>query len=143
VNHGKDTNMSAECYKNKCIYHNKVEPFCDEKECREKTIMNKKDFIKCIKQIQKDFAKVDQFIKDIGHYFDSYLFELGCELLNTQIDILKTAMNDNNKDSWIDWYIYENDFGKKCLEAGYDNKVRKINTFEDLYNLMVNKGESK
>lgn len=51
------------------------------------------------------------------------------------IHLIELAMND--KSGWIDWFIYENDFGKKEMTAGYDDTVVKpIKNNDDLYDLM-------
>ena len=41
-----------------------------------------------------------------------------------------------DKDQFIDWYIYENDFGRKKYEAGYDGKMKPIKNTRDLLNLI-------
>ena len=43
----------------------------------------------------------------------------------------------NDKDHWIEWFVYENDFGRKQMEC-YDehNKSFYINTTDDLYDFL-------
>ena len=41
-----------------------------------------------------------------------------------------------DKDQWIYWYIYENDFGRKEMEAGFDGKMKRIKSTRDLLNLI-------
>ena len=97
-------------------------------------MLSKKDFIFCMRKIQKDQKYLKEFIKNIAKYFDdAYIFDLGDQLLYTQIEILKIAMNDEN-DSWIDWYIYDNNWGNEKLEAGYEI-IKPIKTTNDLYGL--------
>jgi len=97
-------------------------------------MLSKKDFIFCMQKIQKDQKYLKEFIKNIGKYFDDvYIFDLGDQLLYTQIEILKIAMDDENN-SWIDWYIYDNNWGNEKLEAGY-GIIKPIKTINDLYRL--------
>ena len=42
-------------------------------------------------------------------------------------------------DEWIWWYIYENDCGKRKMKAGYDGKLRIIDTPEKLAKLIERK----
>ena len=37
------------------------------------------------------------------------------------------------------WYIYDNDCGKRALEAGYDNKLKQIRTVNQLV-LLIEEG---
>lgn len=53
---------------------------------------------------------------------------------DSYIHLIELAMND--KTGWIDWFIYENDFGKKEMTAGYDTVVKPIKNNDDLYDLM-------
>jgi hypothetical protein len=54
--------------------------------------------------------------------FDSYL------------KVLSELVGD--KDKWIEWYIFENDCGKKAFEAGYDKKLKPIKTASQLVQLI-------
>ena len=38
---------------------------------------------------------------------------------------------------WIDWFIYENDMGKKGHEAGFDGVLKSIKTVEQLVELII------
>lgn len=44
-------------------------------------------------------------------------------------------------DGWLEWFILENDMGGKALQAGFDNKMRKIATLEDLQWLLAESQE--
>jgi hypothetical protein len=46
------------------------------------------------------------------------------------------------KDSWINWYIYENDWGNRKYTAGYDDKTTVIKNTKDLWKL-IQKGVEK
>jgi len=45
-------------------------------------------------------------------------------------------------DEWIWWYLYENDCGKRKMKAGYDGKLRIIDTPEKLAEL-IEEGEKR
>lgn len=63
------------------------------------------------------------------------VIEFGSELESSFIKILSEVLDDNS--NWIDWYIYDNDFGMKKLTAGYDGKLKIINTPEKLLQLIT------
>jgi hypothetical protein len=101
-------------------------------------MLSKKDFIICMNKIKSNQKYLEKFIKDIGKYFDDiYIFDLGDQSLYNQIEILKIAVENTSGDNWIDWYIYENDWGKKEFTAGYDKDIKPIKTYSDLYDLIV------
>jgi hypothetical protein len=101
-------------------------------------MLNKKDFITCMRKIKKSQRELEKFVNDIGKYFDNvYIFDVGDQLIYNQIEILKIAMNDTIEDqNWIDWFIYDNDWGSNGLEAGYD-KEKPVFTLDDLYKLLI------
>ena len=101
-------------------------------------MLSKKDFMICMRKIKKSQKELEKFVEDIGKYFDEvYIFDVGDQLLYSQIEILKIAMNDTTKDiSWIDWFIFDNEWGNRGLEAGYDKKAPIFN-LEELYKLLV------
>ena len=53
------------------------------------------------------------------------------KLLDTYINMLEALIKDEN--SFISWFVWENDFGKKELDI--DGK--KIKTIKQLYNIIV------
>lgn len=59
------------------------------------------------------------------------------ELEEAFIRVVSELAGDRN--NWIDWYIYENDFGKKKHEAGYDGNRKPIKTTRQLLDL-INEG---
>lgn len=58
------------------------------------------------------------------------------------VDLLQVAMNDEGNDSWISYWIYECDFGRKHEIADSvrdaDGKHIPLRTIDDLYNLLTN-----
>jgi hypothetical protein len=61
-------------------------------------------------------------------------------LQNQLIEILQIAMNDNHKDSWIEYFIWELDFGRKWKKGmvkikGKDFKLQNAYDLWDLLNL--------
>lgn len=55
------------------------------------------------------------------------------------VAILKQAMDDDHKHSWIDYYIYELDFGRSWKESSItiDNKSIRLQTIDDLWELLT------
>jgi len=56
------------------------------------------------------------------------------------LECLKEAMNDNNKDSWISYWLYERDgkFTKEHIIHDKDGKNLPLRNMRDLYNLINN-----
>jgi hypothetical protein len=59
--------------------------------------------------------------------FEAYTMTLG-ELLGDELD-------------WLTWYAYDNKMGKGDHPAGYDKKLKKIKTLDDLL-LLIEGGRS-
>lgn len=43
-------------------------------------------------------------------------------LLNKLLEIIKIAFNDNHKDSWIEYFVYDLNFGKEYIDGMITNK---------------------
>jgi hypothetical protein len=105
------------------------------------SIMFDKDFfIETINEIEKQYnhdRKCSQAIKVI--YPHDYITTYDNQFLYNQlIKILKIAMNDNHSDSWIDYYMWELDFGKKWETDSVEinGKNIKLKTADDLWDLL-------
>ena len=57
------------------------------------------------------------------------------ELLNVAIMATAEAIG-GSAGEWLDWFVHDNDCGRKAYEAGYDNRLRPIRTVEDLLDLI-------
>lgn len=77
---------------------------------------------------------------------------LGCipeSLLKTRVHELRkfaveaTAELVEDKSEWLDWFIFENEWGARELEAGYDNELKPVRTFADLVGLIEKSKKGK
>ena len=77
--------------------------------------INRKLFIECINSIEQQ-VKHDQKCQEafqvilntsFAGYYDNHWLQ------DSLINILKIAMKDTSRDSWIEYFIWELDFGKK------------------------------
>ena len=69
----------------------------------------------------------------------------GCPLYNSIFELLNVAIASTSatvgdKSEWIDWFIHENDCGRRGHEAGYEGQIKPIMTAEDLLDL-IEQGE--
>ena len=89
-------------------------------------------------------SELQDKIDDAKHIFNKsetkeefhFYFPTGADNI---IELL--AMLTNDKNEWIDYWIYELDFGKKANEyecKDYNGKIIPLNTIEDLWNLLNN-----
>ena len=99
------------------------------------------DFKRHIKDIQL-MSELQDKIDDAKYIFNKsetkevfhFYFPTGADNI---IELL--AMLTNDKNEWIDYWIYELDFGKKANEyecKDYNGKIIPLNTIEDLWNLL-------
>ena len=52
------------------------------------------------------------------------------------VAVSSTALLIGDKAHWLDWFAFENDWGKKEYEAGRTGKLKKIKTVDDLLDLI-------
>lgn len=101
-----------------------------------------KDRIKRLIDLKKTEEMFNKVLKQIDP--DSYNY-VGFNKYETLIvDCLKDAMEDNTEESWIDYWLYELDYGKEAKKntVKFDNKNTPIKTIDDLYNILCrNKGD--
>lgn len=107
-------------------------------------MISKKEFIDFIDTFKKynDFEKTVQDVSK--HSIRFYDMDPLQHLLSKITSILEGTFN--SEDDWIDYYIYELDFGKK-YEPGsvhdINGKDIPFKTPEDLYNLLINNYNKK
>ena len=75
----------------------------------------------------------------IGLNYSGPLFETVWKLFDAYTATLAVEVSDF--DGWLEWFILENYMGGKALQAGFDNKMRKISTLEDLQWLLAESQE--
>ncbi len=103
--------------------------------------MNYEQFEHYVLLLQSELIKeseINHFLQKMNLLESGFWLNLtDGKLIDAYIDILSIAMEDDN--DWIAWFVFDNDFGKKGLKAGYKNKMKKIVTIKQLYNLIKNK----
>ena len=103
--------------------------------------MKKELFIESIGAIEKQYRhdqKCNEAFEvilpnDFITYYDNHW------LTNQLTKVLQIAMDDENKDSWIEYYMWELDFGKKW-KKGYitiRDKDVPLQNAGDLWNLLI------
>ena len=55
-------------------------------------------------------------------------------LINVAIKATAEAIGD--KHEWLEWFVLENDCGRKGHEAGYEKRLKPIRTVDDLLDLL-------
>ena len=97
---------------------------------------------------KKEMEELHSFYIEIHKIIDFLEMQPENKIVNLYFKMFETIKNyisekNNDKFSWIDWFIYDNEFGKKGFEAGYkDKKVQKIKNLEQLFNL-IQEGKKK
>jgi len=63
-------------------------------------------------------------------------------IFNQLLKLIKLAFNDDNKDSWIDYYIWDLEFGVKYREGSCtnaDGSIIDLSNTENLYEFLIKK----
>jgi len=102
------------------------------------TYPTKREAMEMLKAWKKTHANLsamfDKLFEAVGPIHDSILYETVWKSFDQHTRALSAALGDS--DDWLAWYFGENDMGANAYEAGYDGKLRKIKTLEDLYRLI-------
>lgn len=103
-------------------------------------IFTKDLFIETINEIQKQHdndRKCSEAFKvilpnDHTSNYDNHWLQ------NQLIKVLQIAMNDNHENSWIEYYLWELDFGRKWKEGSIkvNSKNFKLQNVHDLWDIL-------
>ena len=100
--------------------------------------ISKETFIETINNIQKQSKIESDFSLAVNTYFSEDVSNSLPKnyILDSLIKILKEHFKDNHSNSWIEYYLWELDFGKNKSKLTVDNKPFTLRTPEHLYNLL-------
>lgn len=104
--------------------------------------MTKELFIESINELQRQF-EIDKKCSDafsvilpndfVSNYNNS-------PVINQLLKILKIEFNDDIRDSWIDYFVYELEFGTKYYDGMITEKngdIVKMSNAEELYEYLI------
>lgn len=99
--------------------------------------MDRKEKVKHLKWLEKYVKRneklTDSLIKHGYSIESNVVSELGFQSTSV-INMVSKLVGDNHE--WVEWYIYENDFGKKKLDAGRDGQLKKITNWDMLLDIV-------
>ena len=119
---------------------NKHQPATDAYTMLGNVVFTKELFVETINEIEKQHrhdSKCSEAFRVIlpNDYISNYANHW---LQNQLVKVLQIAMNDNHKDSWIEYYMWELDFGVKyskgCVKI--QGKDFELKTASDLWDLL-------
>jgi hypothetical protein len=96
--------------------------------------MTRKELDKHLQIIKDHRAKVSMYRNAVLLLSDGVADDFSYCLECAYIKLVSELAGDTG--AWIDWYINENDFGRKKYEAGYNGKMKPIKNTRDLLNLI-------
>lgn len=96
--------------------------------------MTTKEKIKLISDLVKHYQELNKTFDQLNSLFganpESKVFNAIWGALDSCIDTVELAVGDTFKS--VNWYIFENDCGKRGLECKFNKKDYKIKTVSDL-----------
>jgi len=101
--------------------------------------MTKELFIESIEKLEAQFRH-DQKCSEAFSFILKNDYVSGYDngiLIGQILKVIKDAVND--KDDWIDYYVYELDFGKEYRDGcvTFDGKNARLKTTNDLWNIIA------
>ena len=107
--------------------------------------MNKELFIEAIEAIQKQVELDIEVSKHLGkafpEAFEANFLPRNHFLQNALLHVLQVEMNDDNSKSWIEYFLWELNFGKENyrLKVTDNGKNIPMSTASELYDYLINK----
>ena len=101
------------------------------------------DKLKILQKWEKQHTQIDDAYKLVSQIFnidcDSPVISPTFEMFDTYTDVVAELVGD--KDEWLQWYAWENDFGKKAMRAKASKwkSMRSIKNVKALLSLIENK----
>jgi hypothetical protein len=96
--------------------------------------MTRKELDEHLNIIKAHRSNVDNYIHAVKQLSEGIAIDYSYDIECAYIKLVSELAGDTG--AWIDWYINENDFGRKKYEAGYDGKMKPIKNTRDLLNLI-------
>lgn len=78
--------------------------------------------------------RLEKFEDLVETISDGYRVSVGGRIIDSYIKILEETCGD--KANWISWYVFENDWGSRGMEAGYEGEMKPIKNYKDLWRLI-------
>jgi len=107
---------------------------------KKKIPITKKQFIESIDLIKKQFDVDKKFADTMSQYLDGmFISTMSTNSLLAFEKLFNYMIGDINSphnESWMSWFIYENDFGARKLEAYINNNKYVIDSPESFYSFI-------
>ena len=96
--------------------------------------MTKEQFATKINEIKAFYDELDTLNEHIQAIAPGAVCEYGARFLDDYIRLLSESVGD--EDTWVSWYVFDDDFGGRKLQAGYDGNLITIGSIDILWNLI-------
>lgn len=107
-------------------------------------MIEKKEFIAYMAGLE-DLLKREHDLSDMlvksGFIENHFILTHTHKIINNYIAMLGELSDD--KGGWIEWHVWENDFGRKQMEAGFTGRLKPIKTTDQLWDLMKKIGKEE
>lgn len=97
--------------------------------------MNKNEFCEFIRNMEKTRRNVEKYLEYVSETVHTDLFEYESLCVRILSNFLNLETNEKFGTS-IDYYVYETNYGKDILDVLVDGKKFKLETPEDLWDLL-------
>lgn len=102
--------------------------------------MEKQVFIDTIEAIRLQDEHDEKCVKALSKVFNAFesnLFYKNHWLQNALVRLLQIEFDDNNSQSWIEYFLWEINFGKKESKITIDDNFFELKDASDLYDLLI------
>ena len=89
--------------------------------------------LKQLQRILEHRRKVEKIFRDAEKVG---IIDINGPLFNTVWHAIESVTSVVDPYGWIDWYVYENEYGDRELKATINNKIFKVKSAKDLLALI-------
>jgi len=91
--------------------------------------------LKQLQDIIEQRKRVEKVFKDAG---EVGIIDINGPFFDAIWQAIESITSVVDPEGWIDWYIYENDYGNGGTKVSIDGKEFRVESTKDLYKLMKN-----
>ena len=108
-------------------------------------MLSKEAFCELMKDFEEQYIRSEEWVDKVCEVFGcdlEKLYENGYfDIAIRAIEMAMECKYDSDDNTWISWWIYENEWGENHLAVEIDGEDRTPTSYGDLYDLIVEENE--
>lgn len=100
--------------------------------------ITKDEFVECVNTLKEQEKKDTEFADFMEKYLDGRCVPtLSDHATKAAMKLLALAFEDRSKETWVEWFAYECEFGARPMSVYVNDKEYVISSAEEMYDFMT------